>query len=312
MAEQILTPERGGIDRAVALLEQGQPVALPTETVYGLGADAENADAVAAIYALKSRPAFNPLIAHCHSVEMAFAQGHATQGAQRLAERFWPGPLTLVLDISDSCRVCSLARAGLETIALRVPAHPVMSEVLRRFGRPIVAPSANPSGKISPTSAAHVSADFGEKLGFILDGGPCEAGVESTIVDARGDTAVLLRQGPVSIEELDTIWPGVQSDLTSPDAPRAPGQLLRHYAPNARLRLNATRAEPGELLLGFGDIQGDATLSKDGDLVEAAARLFDQLRLLDAKTGHIAVAPIPNIGIGAAINDRLNRAAETK
>lgn len=312
MAEQILTPERGGIDRALTLLDQGQPVALPTETVYGLGADAENAEAVAAIYALKSRPAFNPLIAHCYSADQAFAQGVATAGARRLAERFWPGPLTLVLDISRGCRVCSLARAGLDTIALRVPAHPVMREVLRQFGRPIVAPSANPSGQVSPTRAEHVAADFGDTLEFILDGGPCAAGVESTIIDARGDTPVLLRQGPISAEDIERVWPGIHADLTPPGAPRAPGQLLRHYAPKARLRLNAKSSEPGELLLGFGEVGGDRNLSERGDLVEAAAHLFDQLRALDGQTDRIAVAPIPSMGIGAAINDRLNRAAETK
>lgn len=312
MSEQILTPERGGIDRALALLERGQLVALPTETVYGLGADAENAEAVAAIFALKSRPTFNPLIAHCHSADLAFAQGKTTPGARLLAERFWPGPLTLVLDISTECRVCSLARAGLDTTALRVPAHPVMSEVLRQFGRPIVAPSANPSGQLSPTRAQHVATDFGDKIEFILDGGPCEAGVESTIVDARGETPVLLRQGPISTADIEAVWPGIQSDLSSPDSPRAPGQLLRHYAPNARLRLNATKAEPGELLLGFGEVDGDRNLSERGDLVEAAAGLFDLLRALDGQTNRIAVAPIPSAGIGAAINDRLTRAAETK
>lgn len=312
MSDQIASPEKGGLERALVLLQAGRPIAIPTETVYGLGADAANADAVARIYALKERPTFNPLIAHCASIDTAFEQGRATPGAELLASTFWPGPLTLVLDIHPSCTVCSLARSGLDTIAVRVPAHPITANLLKRFGRPIVAPSANPSGRISPTRPEHVAADFGDRIELILDGGPCEAGLESTIIDARGEVPVLLRQGPIPAAEIDAIWPGLKSDMTAPDAPRAPGQLLRHYAPKAALRLNATKAHPDEVLLGFGTVEGDVSLSQSGDLIEAAAKLFDQLRTLDEKTDRIAVAPIPNAGIGAAINDRLNRAAETK
>ncbi|MEL6830364.1 MAG: L-threonylcarbamoyladenylate synthase [Pseudomonadota bacterium] len=312
MTGPIHTPSPAVLERAVSLLEQGQLVAIPTETVYGLGADASNANAVASIYALKDRPSFNPLIAHCKSVDAAFAHGQVTPGARKLANAFWPGPLTLVLEATEHCAVCRLARAGLDTIAVRVPAHPVLSELLQIFGRPIVAPSANPSGRISPTRAEHVAADFGDQIEMILQGGPSAAGLESTIVDARESEPVLLRKGPISQSDIEAVWPGLKTNLGAPDAPRAPGQLLRHYAPNAALRLNVITPEAGELLLGFGQVVGDVTLSATGDLSEAAANLFDHIRSLDTRTTRIAVAPIPEHGIGAAINDRLTRAAEKR
>ena len=309
MTAPVLKPDSAALDRAARILKEGGLVAMPTETVYGLAADAANADAVARLYAAKGRPAFNPLIAHCASAEAAFAQGRFSEKARALAAEFWPGPLTFVVDAIDTTTVCSLARAGLDTLGLRVPAHPAARALLEAFGGPLVAPSANPSGRISPTTAQHVSSDMGDKVDFILDGGPCSEGIESTVIDARGETPVLLRQGTVLPEAIDAVWPGIESG-GSADKPTSPGQLLRHYAPNARLRLNAETPEPGEAFLGFGP--GDATLnlSPDASLIEAAANLFSMMRQLDETHDRIAVAPIPVDGLGAAINDRLVRAAD--
>ncbi|RIJ23359.1 threonylcarbamoyl-AMP synthase [Henriciella barbarensis] len=309
MQAAVLKPDPAAIRKAASLLKQGGLVAMPTETVYGLAADASNADAVARLYAAKGRPAFNPLIAHCASAEAAFAQGRFSERARVLAAAFWPGPLTFVVDAIDTTTVCSLARAGLDTLALRVPAHPAARALLEAFGGPLVAPSANPSGRISPTTAAHVSSDMGDKVDLILDGGPCSEGIESTVIDARGESPVLLRQGTVLPEAIERIWPGLEAG-GSEDRPTSPGQLLRHYAPNARLRLNADNARPGEALLGFGPGEATLNLSASGDLVEATANLFAMMRKLDERFDQIAVAPIPEKGLGAAINDRLVRAAD--
>lgn len=312
MTAPVLSADAAAFARAAAILREGGLVAMPTETVYGLAADAANPDAVARIYAVKERPVFNPLIAHCASAEQAFEQGEFSARARQLAGRFWPGPLTLVVNATERTTVCDLARAGLPTLALRVPAHPAARALLEAFGGPLVAPSANPSGRISPTHAAHVAADLGEKLDLILDGGPCSEGIESTVIDARGDHPVLLRPGTLSPADIEAAWPGLTRGGEA-GAPISPGQLLRHYAPDAALRLDAEAPEPGEAYLGFGPTsgRGEATLnlSPSGDLAEAAANLFAMLRALDANHEHIAVAPIPQRGLGTAINDRLARAA---
>ena len=308
MPAPILQPGPDAIKEAVAILKTGGLVAMPTETVYGLAADATNPEAVAAIYRVKERPVFNPLIAHLSSAELAFAQGLFSDEAKRIADAFWPGPLTMVVDETDTTTVCDLARAGLSTLAVRVPAHPVASALLEAFGGPLVAPSANPSGRISPTRAEHVAADMAGKIDLILDGGPCTEGIESTVIDARGETPVLLRRGTVTPEEIERIWPGL-AEGGDEGRPVSPGQLLRHYAPDAALRLDAAQAEPDEAMLGFGDMAADLNLSPSGRLSEAAANLFAMLRELDRSHDRIAVAPIPMDGLGAAINDRLVRAA---
>lgn len=310
MTAAIHTPTPGTIARAADILRQGGLVAMPTETVYGLAANAADGQAVARIYAGKGRPSFNPLIAHVASLEMAQREGRFSKGALLLAEAFWPGPLTLVVDISETGTVSDLARAGLNSIALRMPAHPVAQDLLASFGAPLVAPSANPSGQISPTRAAHVAQDMAGKVDLILDGGACSSGVESTIIDARGDAPALLRPGSLSASEIERTWPGLIRPALNPEAPQSPGQLLRHYAPDARLRLNAAAAQPGEAFLGFGPMDAALNLSPTGDLAEAAANLFAMLRQLDAEHDRIAVAPIPSDGLGEAINDRLTRAAK--
>ena len=296
--------------RAANILRDGGLVGLPTETVYGLAARADDAAAVAKIYAAKGRPSFNPLIAHVADIEMAQREGLFSRAALDLAAEAWPGPLTMVVDLAPTATVCDLARAGLDSIAIRIPAHPVAQDMLAEVDMPLVAPSANPSGKISPTLATHVAADMGDKIDLIVDGGACEAGVESTIVDARGGRFTLLRHGSLSPDILTKF--GVQTKTVSDDqdAPVAPGQLLRHYAPNARLRLNADAPHAGEALLGFGPVDAAMNLSPSGDLHEAAANLFAMLRALDAVHAQIAVSPIPQHDLGLAINDRLTRAAE--
>ena len=295
------------IARAAQTILDGGLVAFPTETVYGLGADATQDHAVAKIYAAKGRPQFNPLISHVVDVEAAFALGEFSADALKLAARFWPGPLTLVVPRRDDCHVSLLASAGLPSLALRVPAHPVALELLRAVGRPMVAPSANPSGRISPTTAAHVRAGLSPDL--ILDGGACAVGVESTVVSFL-DRPRLLRPGGMAravIEEaLGVYLEGAETGA----ALHGPGQLESHYAPHAEMRLNAAQAMDDELYLGFGASGGAHNLSPSGDLVEAAANLFRMLHELDAlKPKRIAVAPIPEIGLGEAKNDRLKRAA---
>jgi L-threonylcarbamoyladenylate synthase len=310
MAAPVCLPDETALDKAVSLLARGGLVGMPTETVYGLAADAANPDAVAQIYSVKGRPSFNPLIAHVATLEDAFAQGDFSTEARALAATFWPGPLTLVVNKVPETTVCDLARAGLPTLAIRVPAHPVAQALLQRFGRPVVAPSANPSGRISPTEAPHVAADMGDAIDMVLDGGASEVGLESTVIDARGTHPVLLRLGTITSDQISAIWPGIEMG-GSEGKPVSPGQLLRHYAPDAALRLNVAEPQPDEAFLGFGPVEATLNLSPSGDLLEAAANLFAMLRRLDADHTRIAVAPIPNEGLGAAINDRLARAANT-
>ena len=299
-----------GIVRAATALAQGQLVAFPTETVYGLGADARNGEAVAGIYAAKGRPSFNPLIVHLPNATEAQKYCHWPEAAQKLAEAFWPGPLSLVLPLRAGHGLSSLVTAGLDTVAIRVPAHPAARALLAAFDGPVAAPSANPSGRISPTTARHVQDGLGNKVAVILDDGPCTVGLESTIV-GMGGAPSLLRPGGVPIEAIeDVLEQRLLSEVSSKIT--APGQLSSHYAPNATVRLNATIAEQGEVLLGFGGMACDLNLSASGNLVEAAANLFGALHKLDATGNRIAVAPIPETGLGVAINDRLRRAAAPK
>ncbi|PCD04275.1 threonylcarbamoyl-AMP synthase [Sphingomonas spermidinifaciens] len=292
----------GAIETAVAVIAAGGCVAVPTETVYGLAADATDSRAVARIYAAKGRPSFNPLIVHVPDLEAARTIARFDEGALALAERWWPGPLTLVLPLDEGSPVASLATAGLAMVAVRIPAHRAMQALLRACGKPLAAPSANASGGISPTRAGHVAASLGGRIALILDDGPTPAGIESTIVDpARG---LILRPGPITGEALG-LARGREGEAIT-----APGQLSSHYAPSKPVRLNATDRRPGEWLIGFGAVAGDDTLSASGDLVEAAARLFDALHCADASDAvAIAVAPVPDTGLGEAINDRLKRAA---
>ena len=310
MTAQIVSGSAVNIAAAITVLNQGGLVAMPTETVYGLAANAADNAAVARIYAAKGRPQFNPLIAHVSSMEMALREGQFSDHARALAEAFWPGPLTLVVEVAKTSAISELARAGLDSIALRMPKHPIARQLIEAFGGPLVAPSANPSGKISPTLPQHVASDMGDKVDLVLDGGPCIAGVESTIIDARGDHPALLRPGSLDGAKIDAVWPGLVRPDLNPDAPQSPGQLLRHYAPNAKLRLNADIPKTGEAYLGFGPVDATLNLSVKGDLTEAAANLFAMLRDLDARFDRIAVAPIPTKGLGEAINDRLTRAAK--
>ena len=302
------------LEEAAARLHAGGLVAFPTETVYGLGADATAPNAVARIFAAKGRPRFNPLIAHVANLEAARAQGLFDADAERLAAAFWPGALTLVLPRAPDGTVCDLACAGLATLGLRVPAHPLAAALLRAVGRPLAAPSANRSGRLSPTRAADVAADLGAVLDpardAILDGGDCAVGVESTIVACGGAAPVLLRPGGLAREEIERALGRALG--ARDDAVTAPGMLASHYAPAAPLRLEATAVAPGETGLDFaGRLGGGALdLSPEGDLAEAAANLYRHLRRLDAAAPtRIAAAPVPERGLGAAINDRLRRAA---
>ena len=293
--------------QAARLIAQGQPVAVPTETVYGLAADATDADAVARIYAAKGRPAFNPLIVHVPDLAAAKRIAVFDAGAEALAATFWPGPLTLVLPRAPDAPVASLVTAGLETVAIRVPAHRAMRALLEATGKPLAAPSANASGAISPTRAEHVRRTLEGRIPLILDDGPTEAGLESTII-APGPPPRLLREGPVTAEAIMAVLGTALAGAG--DRIEAPGQLSSHYAPGKPLRLDAIARQGDEWLIGFGAVAGDASLSPRGDPVEAAARLFDALHQADASDRRaIAVAPIPATGIGAAINDRLKRAA---
>ena len=313
MTAEPLRPDPAGLARAAELLRDGALVAFPTETVYGLGARADDGRAVAAIYAAKGRPAFNPLILHLASLEMAEELALLSPTARDLAEAFWPGALTLVLPLRDGAPVASLATAGLPSVALRMPDHPVARRLLEETGLPVAAPSANPSGRISPTTAAHVTEGLGDRIAAVVDGGPCPVGVESTILSLLGTEPRLLRAGGLPAETLETALGRPLTAVTTPDetAPLAPGQLASHYAPRGTLRLNVTQPGPDETWLGFGPCPGAAlSLSESGDLAEAAARLFDCLHRLDAMGAlRIAVAPVPDHGLGRAINDRLSRAA---
>jgi len=288
------------IDEAARLIAEGWPVAVPTETVYGLAADATSGAAVARIYEAKGRPSFNPLIVHVPGLDAARRIAHFDPMAERLAAAHWPGPLTLVLPLREAAGIASLVTAGLSTVALRVPAHRAMRALLAAVGRPLAAPSANASGRISPTRAEHVLASLGGRIPLILDGGLTALGLESTIVAVDGEGLRLLRPGPIDL--------GLEP--TARGRIEAPGQLASHYAPAKPVRLDATEAAADEWLIGFGEVTGDASLSPSGDLVEAAARLFDALHQAEAAPrARIAVAPIPDTGLGAAINDRLRRAA---
>ncbi len=317
----ILPSGRAAVATAARILADGGLVAFPTETVYGLGADATNAFAIARLYQAKGRPAFNPLISHVSDLAAARAVGRFDATALALAEAFWPGPLTLVLPKVAGCTVAELATAGLETIAIRIPSHPVARAILDAFGRPVVAPSANLSGHVSPTTAAHVKADLEGRIDLIVDGGPVAVGVESTIVGCF-DQPMLLRPGGLPRENIERVLGRAlvqpPADAESDNAqPLAPGMLASHYAPRTRVRLNATSVEAGEALLAFGMPARGAeaaaavmNLSPQGDLNEAAANLFGYLRALDARRATaIAVMPVPEEGLGEAINDRLRRAA---
>ena len=305
----ILPADDAAIAAAADMLRGGQIVAIPTETVYGLAADANNAEAVARIYAAKGRPDFNPLIVHVADKQAAGQLSVFDDVADALASAFWPGPLTLVLPLREAAAITKAVTAGLPTIAIRCPAHLVMQAVLRATGMNLAAPSANKSGGLSPTRAEHVLESLGEAVPLILDAGPCAAGLESTIVAVRENGWQILRPGPVSQAELSEIAGSPPIAVTDAKI-EAPGQLASHYAPAKPLRLNASTADAGEWHIGFGNIGGDNNLSPEGNLAEAAARLFDCLHKADASGRYaIAVAPIPDEGIGAAINDRLARAA---
>jgi len=294
---QILNFSDEAIGKAAELIRAGEPVAMPTETVYGLAADATNADAVARIYEAKGRPSFNPLIVHVLDLEAAERLGVFGDAARKLAEKYWPGPLTLVVPASEASGIASLVTAGLDTIAIRVPAHPAMRALLSAAGRPLAAPSANASGRISPTRAGHVVESLNGRIALVIDGGPCERGIESTIVAATGGPLRLLRRGPIDVDAEERAG-GIE----------APGMMASHYAPGKPLRLNAESAEIGEILLGYGEVQGNLYLGDDP--VTAAARLFDLMHQADAASEpRIAIAPIPGDGLAAAIRDRLKRAA---
>jgi L-threonylcarbamoyladenylate synthase len=314
-----LPADESGLARAAEILRRGGLVAFPTETVYGLGADATDPQAVARIYAAKERPSFNPLISHLDSFETAQHQGVFDETARRLAETFWPGPLTLVVPVAPTCTISDLARAGLDSVGLRVPAHPLAHALLQHTGRPVAAPSANRSGRVSPTDADHVLGDLEGRMDAVLDGGASRVGVESTIVSCLGGTPRLLRPGGVPREAIESlIGMKLESGPEGGKSPLAPGMLASHYAPRAQVRLNAASVEQDEAVLLFGSEAPQGTdaarttlnLSRNGDLVEAAAHLFSYLRKLDASgAATIAVSPIPETGLGEAINDRLRRAA---
>jgi len=300
MQTRVLSFSDENIAEAARLVLAGEPVAVPTETVYGLAADATKAQAVARIYEAKGRPSFNPLIVHVIDLASAERIGVFDEAARGLAEQHWPGPLTLVVPLREGSGIASIVTAGLETIGIRIPAHPAMQALLRAAGHPLAAPSANVSGSISPTRASHVLKSLGGRIPLIIDGGATERGLESTIIAATGGPLRLLRPGPVE----------VAAEAAPVDRIEAPGQLASHYAPSKPLRLGASSPETGEFLIGFGAVAGDASLSPAGDLLEAASRLFDLLHQADASgKPRIAIAPVPEAGLGRAINDRLRRAA---
>ena len=321
LATNIVVAGDAGVAEAARVLAAGGLIAFPTETVYGLGADAGNGEAIARLYAAKGRPAFNPLIAHVASAAAARKLARFDTAAERLSAAFWPGPLTLVLPKTPDCPVAALATAGLDSVAVRLPRHPVAQSLLRAFGGPVVAPSANRSGHVSPTTAAHVLADLGGRIDLIVDGGATPVGLESTIVACLGKEPALLRPCGVPRAAIEEVLGTALADTHAPrghTAPRAPGMLASHYAPRTRLRLDARDVGAREALLAFGPqlAQGSAltvkvlNLSARGDLIEAAANLFSHLRALDTVGAEtIAVMPIPHHGLGEAINYRLRRAA---
>ena len=311
---EILSPDQEGITSASALLAAGGLVAFPTETVYGLGADARNGRAVATVYQAKGRPSFNPLIVHVADLTEARKYAEFTQTALQLATAFWPGPLSLVLPLKQNAGLSELVTAGLNTVAIRVPAHPIGSALLQAFGGPIAAPSANISGRVSPTTTAHVLEGLRGRIDAVIDGPACKVGLESTILAVSGSTVSVLRSGGVEVERIEICLGHEIAQPQDPETPQSPGQLLSHYAPKALIRLNALHPQADEILLGFGG-QPDAALnlSPSKNLQEAATNLFAYLRQIDEiATQHgnsIAVSPIPFVGLGLAINDRLSRAA---
>lgn len=309
------------IDEAVKLLQNKKAIAFPTETVYGLGADATSDQAIAEIYRLKNRPSFNPLIVHFYSIEQAQNYVEFSELASKLATIFWPGPLTLILPLKTNTTISKLACAGLQTLGVRIPNHPIALELLKKINIPLAAPSANVSGKISPTKVKHILASFGKNVPFILEGGTSVVGLESTILDLSSKNPILLRPGFISFETLKEYMPQLTIECSTDkiDAPLiAPGQLKSHYAPNHKIRLNVTEIMDSEVLMAFGPnpipTKGYIyNLSEKGDLIEAASHFFEALHILDAlESTSIAVMPIPNIGLGRAINDRLSRAAAHK
>lgn len=311
----VLDRSDSSVARAAEALRRGELIGIPTETVYGLAGDATNDRAVAAIFAAKGRPQFNPLIVHVAAVEDARRLVTFDSRAEALAARFWPGPLTMVLPRRPDCGISLLCAAGLDSLAIRLPVHPVARAIIAAADRPLAAPSANPSGRLSPTRADHVARSLGGKLALVIDGGPATVGVESTVIDLTGPRPVLLRQGGLAEEDLAAAVGAL--DLATPDGPvKSPGMLASHYAPRLPLRLEALTVAPDEALLAFGpDAPAGAhttlNLSPSGDLVEAAAHLFDYLHRLDASGARaIAAMPVPDRGLGRAINDRLRRAAQ--
>lgn len=321
---EILTADQAAIEKAANILANGGLVAMPTETVYGLAANAKDGKAVAKVFEAKGRPQFNPLIVHVPDMATAETLAVFNETARNLADAFWPGPLTLVLPRRDNCGLSELVSAGLETVAIRMPGHPVARALLKASGLPIAAPSANRSGHISPTTAQHVADDLKDRVDLILDAGPCPVGIESTVLSCSADEdapPVLLRPGSITCDTIEValgMAPVAPDEVTNDTAPISPGQLSSHYAPKARLRLNVKNPEPGEALLAFGPkvppVCGPiVNLSETGDVTEAAANLFAALRDLDERgCASIAAMPIPWTGIGAAINDRLLRAAAPK
>ncbi len=312
----VIRASEGAVAEAAGELKKGRLVAFPTETVYGLGADATNGRAVALIFEAKGRPRFNPLIVHVADLAAAKRIAELPAKAQRLAEAFWPGPLTLVLKRREVSGISELVAAGLDSIAVRIPDHPIACALLGACALPLAAPSANRSGHVSPTRAEHVEGDLGDRVSMILDGGPTAHGLESTVLDARGGRIVMLRPGAATSDAIEgVLGETIDRALEAGSSPQSPGQLASHYAPRARVRLAATAAAPGEAMLAFGpDVPQTAgpviNLSPSGDLIEAAANLFAALRRLDATgVAVIAVMPIPGHGLGEAINDRLRRSA---
>lgn len=301
METRVLAYDVDAVTEAARLILAGEVVAVPTETVYGLAADATNAEAVARIYQAKGRPSFNPLIVHVPDLASAEQIGKFSQEARVLAQQHWPGPLTLVVPLREASGIASIVTAGLPSVGIRVPGHPAIQALLHAIGRPLAAPSANASGAISPTRAGHVLKSLGGRIPLIIDAGATERGLESTIIAATGGPLRLLRSGPVEI---------AAAKAAQRSTIEAPGQLASHYAPSKPVRINAVQANPDEFLIGFGPVPGDASLSPSGDLVEAAARLFELLHEADASAmPRIAVAQVPATGLGVAINDRLRRAA---
>ena len=306
----ILEPSTEALKMAEDALRRGELIGLPTETVYGLAANALSDEAVLSIFEAKGRPRFNPLIVHVADKAAAMRYTHVDANAENLMDAFWPGPLTLVLPKRDDAPFSDLVTAGLDTVALRAPGHPVAQQVLQDIDFPLAAPSANPSGAVSPTTADHVMEGLGDKLALILDGGPCDVGIESTIVGLIDDKAYLLRPGVITRSDIEKVLG--QAVLEHDGGINAPGQLKSHYAPSASLRLDVEEPALDEFLIGFGDVWGDLNLSPSGDLEEASRNLFWMLREADKSSHAIAIAPIPDLGLGEAINDRLSRAAAPK